>query len=325
MLRTFELIVCFIVYNVAFVIRGGQTVFPLSSVNLAPLSLRLAFPIVFREVTLMESDALGPTSGFARVAVRHPVAVFVALAYSFSWCFYLPMIIKDTVIVPLIVIATFGPSLAAIITHRITTGHFWPFPIGSSWRRVLFGTVIGFVLVVVTYVILPATIAAASGQLRWKFLLSVGVYNASTLLGGPLGEEPGWRGYALPRLEMRLGPFLGTLVLALIWTGWHLPLFLVSGWSSSPIWTYAMILCGVSFIMTFSFNLAGSSIFAAIAAHAAFNTVSKFLNGLLKGAEIHIQMPFETLMAFCGLAVAALLLVTTRGRLAYSKTSANGE
>jgi uncharacterized protein len=132
-----------------------------------------------------------------------------------------------------------------------------------------------------------------------------------------LGEEPGWRGYALPRLQRSFGPVIGTLVLALIWTGWHLPLFLVSGWTSSPILIYALMLCGLSLIMTFSFNLAGFSIVAAIAAHAAFNTVSKFLGGLLKGAEIRVQISFEMLMALCGLAIAAVLLAVTKGRLAY--------
>jgi CAAX protease family protein len=44
-----------------------------------------------------------------------------------------------------------------------------------------------------------------------------------------LGEEPGWRGFALPRLIERLGRTCGTLVLGIGWAVWHLPLFLIRG------------------------------------------------------------------------------------------------
>ena len=65
---------------------------------------------------------------------------------------------------------------------------------------------------------------------------------------------------------------------------------------------------GLSLIMTFSFNLAGLSSVAAIAAHAAFNTAFKFLGGIFKGVEPRIQIPFEMLLAVCGLAVAIVLI-----------------
>lgn len=263
------------------------------------------------------SMLLSRSSRLCRSVADYPVFAFVIIAYAFSWSFFVPMIMARKIIAPLIVVASFGPFLAAIITHRLATGRFQAFRVISTWPRTIFGTVLGFVLVVTAFAILPAIIAADARQLRWNILFSVGVYNASTLFGGPLGEEPGWRGYALPRLEKRFGPVVGTLLVGLIWTGWHLPLFLVSGWTSSPIWTYALMLCSLSLIMTFCFNLTGFSVIAAIAAHAAFNTVSKFLGGLLEGAEIGIQVSFETLLALCGLAVATVLITATKGRLAY--------
>jgi uncharacterized protein len=47
------------------------------------------------------------------------------------------------------------------------------------------------------------------------------------ILGGPLLEEPGWRGFVLPRLERLHGPLVGTLILGVLWALWHLPEFLV--------------------------------------------------------------------------------------------------
>jgi hypothetical protein len=104
-------------------------------------------------------------------------------------------------------------------------------------------------LMIVAYVVLPGITTADPQKLHWSILTSLGVYNYSTLLGGPLGEEPGWRGYALPRLQTGLGPVRSSLVLGLLWTGWHLPLFLYPGWTSSPLWIYVLFFTGQSVIL----------------------------------------------------------------------------
>jgi membrane protease YdiL (CAAX protease family) len=181
----------------------------------------------------------------------------------------------------------------------------------------LLGAVVGCFRIVLAYVVLPGLAAADPRQLKWSILASTAVYNASTLLGGPLGEEPGWRGFVLPRLQIRFGPVKGSLVVAACWVGWHLPLFLVRDWTNSPLWVYVLLLSGVSVIMTYGVNLARFSVIAAIAMHAAFNTVSRFLNGLFAGTEPRLQISPVLLIALTGLAVAVALIVVTRGRLAY--------
>jgi uncharacterized protein len=53
------------------------------------------------------------------------------------------------------------------------------------------------------------------------------------VLGGPLGEEIGWRGFALPRMQPLHGPLVGSIILGLLWGLWHLPEFMVPTWADS--------------------------------------------------------------------------------------------
>jgi membrane protease YdiL (CAAX protease family) len=113
-----------------------------------------------------------------------------------------------------------------------------------------------------------------------------------------------------------------SLVLGLLWTGWHLPLFLYPGWTSSPLWVYVLFLTGQSLILTYGANLADFGIITPIAMHAIFNTVSRFLAGLFADTQPSARVPFELVMALCGLATGVALIVATRGRLAYREESA---
>jgi membrane protease YdiL (CAAX protease family) len=172
-------------------------------------------------------------------------------------------------------------------------------------------------LIVFSYVVLPGLVTADPRKLSWSILFSFSVYNYSTLLGGPLGEEPGWRGYALPRLETRYGPLLSSVILGALWAGWHLPLFFIPGWTSAPWWIYVLILIGQSVILTFAVNMACFAVVPAIVMHALFNTVSTFLNGLFVNVQPSGSMRFELVLALCGLSVALILVAITRGRLGY--------
>jgi hypothetical protein len=103
----------------------------------------------------------------------------------------------------------------------------------------------------------------------------------------------------------------------LLWAGWHLPLFLYRGWTSSPRWIYVLFLTGQSVILTFDTNLAHFGIITPIAMHAMLNMVSKFLGGLFVNTRPRAPLPFESVMALSGIATALVLIIATRGRLAY--------
>jgi membrane protease YdiL (CAAX protease family) len=254
----------------------------------------------------------------ALLASERPLTLFFVLAYLLSWSVFLPMVLFRAP-PQLAILGTFGPSLAALVTHRLATGNYRELLNATTWWRTLCGTAVGVALIILAFVVLPGIGTAAPNQLNWRILMSTGVYNYSTLLGGPLGEEPGWRGYALPRLEERFGPVRGTLLLAVLWAVWHLPLFIRPGWESAPFWIYVGIITGLSLIMTYAANLARFSVITAVAMHAAFNTVSRFLVGLFASTQPATVLPFELVLALCGLGIGLTLILLTRGRLAYDE------
>jgi membrane protease YdiL (CAAX protease family) len=249
---------------------------------------------------------------------QRPLVLFFVLAYAGGWLVFVPLVLLRG---PLewTALATLAPTAAAVITHRLTTGSYRAVRVIAGWPRALGAGLAGVLLMMGTYVVLPGNTAADPSRLQWSIFASIGVYNYSTLIGGPLGEEPGWRGYALPRLEAAIGPVHGSIVLAALWVGWHLPMFFYPGWVSAPLWIYALILLGASFILTFVTNLARFNVLAPIAAHAAFNTVSAWLAGFFAQTRPNVGVRFELVLAACGLAVSLVLVGATRGRLQYNR------
>ena len=126
-----------------------------------------------------------------------PLLLFFSLAYIGARLVFVPLVVLHG---PLVwtALATATPTLAAVVTQRITSGNYRAVRLIGPWPRTAAAALVGVLLMMLAYVALPGMTAAEPDRLHWSALASVSVYNYSTLLGGPLGEEPGWRGYALP-------------------------------------------------------------------------------------------------------------------------------
>jgi len=138
------------------------------------------------------------------------------------------------------------------------------------------------------------------------------------IIGGPLFEEIGWRGFALPRLQPLHGPFVGTLILGLLWALWHLPEFLVPLWANSSgggsvldIIRFVVIAISFAIVITWVFNNTKASVLLAILVHASIDTFSMPMGTLFSPGA----MANSILVSFGVLALVVVAL--TRGRLSY--------
>jgi membrane protease YdiL (CAAX protease family) len=132
-----------------------------------------------------------------------------------------------------------------------------------------------------------------------------------------MGEEPGWRGFALPRLQERHGPLLATAFLSVLWAMWHLPNVLFGGWTglSFSLWLAGTV--ASAFIYTWVYNRTGGSILLAALLHGAINGGTALVTGLLPGYDDALHLPLYGALAL-GFGVAAVVLVAvTRGTLGY--------
>jgi membrane protease YdiL (CAAX protease family) len=89
------------------------------------------------------------------------------------------------------------------------------------------------------------------------------------------GEETGWRGFAVPRLAQRYGPLPGTLLVALAWAGWHVPMFFLLdtyrslGLAILPGFVFGLAAGAV--LLTWLYHRTGGSILAVAVWHGTFN------------------------------------------------------
>jgi membrane protease YdiL (CAAX protease family) len=124
------------------------------------------------------------------------------------------------------------------------------------------------------------------------------------LLVGPLSEELGWRGYALEALQSRWGALASSLMVGLLWSLWHLPLFFVSeesnfyyewGFGTGLFWLFILRMTLISVIMTWVYNNNGRSILSAILLHFAYNFTFSFVYPIPE--SVHISGTVLVLLA----------------------------
>jgi membrane protease YdiL (CAAX protease family) len=230
------------------------------------------------------------------------------------------------------IVKSFGPFLAAYIIIRLTEGPEGLSRFKSSFRQLRAGwgwylfILLGIPgLIVLGIILQPGTLAGFQGIRSGLLALYLVNFIVVFFGGGPLGEEPGWRGFALPQMQQRYGPLWGTLFLGILWAFWHLPDFLSPSaqgggpgtglgtfFTNFPI--FMLMVIALSVLFTWIYNHTRGSIFLAILAHTSINTPQLALIPLFPAVDF-TRLNLAILIAFG--VPALLILLLTRGQLGY--------
>jgi membrane protease YdiL (CAAX protease family) len=118
---------------------------------------------------------------------------------------------------------------------------------------------------------------------------------------GPLGEEPGWRGYALPGLQATRPPLAAALIVGLLAAGWHLPLILVG--AASPFELLAPFSLGI--VASWIYYRTGGSVLLTLMLHAADGIIQIERLGFVGADATRIVWLYSGL--WCAMAIGVVI------------------
>jgi membrane protease YdiL (CAAX protease family) len=278
-----------------------------------------------------------PGLSLKHLIIRFPLLSYFILAFAGAWLFTIPILfsqrglgliaLPEPVLLALFLLGTFaGPTPAAFIVTGVTEGkagirqllhRMTQWRVGLPWYLLV---LIGYPLLFILGALAMFGPGAVDG-LAAKWPLFFTAYLPLIPIGliyPAIGEEPGWRGFALPRLQQRYGPLVGSLILGSLHAVWHLPAYFIpgaitdGGFDPMAFLSNSLAIIAFTLLWTWLFNSAGGSVFFAMFVHATSNANSGLMGQVLTLPQ---STPF---FGFGVTAVAVLIvLVITRGRLAY--------
>lgn len=282
-----------------------------------------------------------PAQGLRQLLRARPLVGFFFLAYALAWLISLPYtlavwgLIGGDYSLGLMLKQWAGPALAAIIMTRATAGQQGMLQLrrrNRQWRvglRWYLFILLGIpALMLVGIAAQPGALAGFQG-LTPSVLVSYPFVFVAVFIGVGLPEELGWRGFALPHLQERYGPLRGSLLLGVLWAGWHLPYFLLPDHGGGPgadiaavatnIAIFFVMVVALCIVFTWVFNHTGGSVLLAALLHTAIDApqlvwAPLFLEvGAANSTAGEMGLDLALLIVFGALALAIVAL--TRGRL----------
>jgi membrane protease YdiL (CAAX protease family) len=212
---------------------------------------------------------------------RHPVVTMFVLVYALTWVVWLPRAGGED----LGLLArgwTWAPAVAALAAAALTGGkrsvREWAVRL-VRWRVrwywyviVILGPAAFSLLVASCYALIGGSFTEALPWLKAPVVLLPLFLIILTVTDG-YGEEPAWRGFALPRLLERHGTFLASLIVGILWALWHLPLLWTAGIDAQqlPWWLLILDVPAKSLFFTLVFQRTNGSVLIAAIFHGATN------------------------------------------------------
>ena len=252
---------------------------------------------------------------------RHPIITFFVLAYALAWIIESPLVfltdsLTDTQVLVVQILSSNVPSVVAIMLTamvfgrgalRKLLGRLLIWRVNPLWYLVVF---LGPVALVGGVVPLNALLGGPALSLGMPLLGAAIFFGFSIFPGSALGEEIGWRGYVLPRLQSRMSALSAALLLAPIWALWHLPLWLQGKPFQTPTLYAGFVVSAfaLSVILTWVYNSTGGSLLFVVLLHATVN-----LPQTLTIDELGSRATVPLLLYWGLMVVAAIVVVVVAG------------
>lgn len=276
---------------------------------------------------------------------RRPLTWFFALAYGLSWVAWLPYVLSGnglgvwhftfpggagaSQLTGVLPGAYLGPIGSALLIIALTEGRAGL----RTWRarmtrfKVSWRWYLAVLVSVPLALTLASVVLSGDGPARPSVTVLLAFLPGliAQLITTGLAEEPGWREFAMPRMQRRHGPLVATLIVGVLWGGWHLPLFLTD-WGGGPdiTWTEPVEFVATatlfSFVMTWVFNRSGESMPLVMLLHCGVNNYFSIAGEDLFPGMSHADVTHAFFLA--SLAGAVIALAATRGRLGLPKRQA---
>ncbi len=240
---------------------------------------------------------------------------FFALTFAWSWgCWLLSSMLRTqwpTVGMVLFILGGFGPGIAAIALVSYASGRDglrrWlrrslQWRVGGCWLALSFFLPLAVMaLAAAGHMVLGGTITPSPASRH--LLLAMVNFGLVLLLGGPLGEEFGWRGYALPVLQEHYSWRVASLILGGVWGVWHLPLFYIANTAQShiPMGLFMVSTIALSVLFTWLFNHTKESVLPALVLHTTINSWAWVIPVMV--------MPDGSNLRLYGMALGLLMLI----------------
>jgi membrane protease YdiL (CAAX protease family) len=244
------------------------------------------------------------------------------------------MVIGITAAIPLTVLQLlppWAPSIAAFIVILLIlkerngikklVGKMGKWRIGIGWYLAAFSPFAIALLAIGLYIGLGNPIPGP--HMPFEGIIGLFWLIVSVVVGAT-GEELGWRGFALPRLQSRFNALGSSLILGVFWGFWHLPIYLLLGLEEGQFdflnfLSYIMLTVFISIIITWIVNNTNGSVLGAIIFHASFNfSLALFVEIL---GLIQLQWYFLTIIILYS--IYAITLVILYGHTRLSKKPNN--
>jgi uncharacterized protein len=226
------------------------------------------------------------------------IVFFFVLAFAWSWM--LGFVAVDTkqhspvFSLILTIISGFGPSITAFMTVAFFTGRSGLI----AWLKNTLNWLIDWRWYTVAFFAPPFAMLLALA-IHWglggttptspavgHIPLAIANFGFVFLIGGPLGEEFGWRSYAQPALSAKMGWRTASLIIGIVWGLWHLPWFFTAGTAQShmPFITFMLNIIAGSVLFSWLFMQSKGSVIPVLIAHTSLNAFAGILS-IIPSAE----------------------------------------